>query len=81
MTRKSIVGLFAAACLGAAALLPSTASAHGFHHGWGWGGGYGHHFYGGPAFVVGGGYDDCLQRRIVETRRGPRVRLVNVCGY
>jgi hypothetical protein len=84
MIRKLTLGLLAAASLGATALIPSAASAHGFH-GWGWHGGFGHHgFYGGgPTFVVGGGgyYDDCLQRRVVETRRGPRVRLVNVCAY
>jgi len=44
--------------------------------------GYGHHaFYGGPTFYVGGLTDGCLQRRVVETRRGPRVRTVNVCAY
>ncbi|WP_371423297.1 hypothetical protein [Tardiphaga sp.] len=84
MLRKMTLGLIAAASLGAAALAPSAASAHGWHiGGWhgGWGG-YGHHaFYGGPAFYVGGLTDGCLQRRIVETRRGLRVRTVNVCAY
>ena len=49
MFRKVTLGLIAAASLGAAALAPSAASAHGWHiGGWhgGWGG-YGHHaFYG-----------------------------------
>ncbi|SFL55198.1 hypothetical protein SAMN03159423_2424 [Bradyrhizobium sp. NFR13] len=84
MFRKVTLGLIAAASLGAAALTPSAASAHGWHiGGWhgGWGG-YGHHaFYGGPTFYVGGLTDGCLQRRVVETRRGPRVRTVNVCAY
>lgn len=85
MIRKLTLGLVAAASLGAMALTPTVASAKG----WGWNGGFHHHhfghhgFYGGPTFVVGGGYynDDCLQRRVVETRRGPRVRLVNVCAF
>ncbi|MGM4918205.1 hypothetical protein [Tardiphaga sp. 813_E8_N1_3] len=84
MFRKVTLGLIAAASLGAAALAPSAASAHGWHvGGWhgGWGG-YGHHaFYGGPTFYVGGLTDGCLQRRVVETRRGPRVRTVNVCAF
>jgi hypothetical protein len=81
MLRKVTVGLIAAASLGAAALAPSAASAHGLHLG-GWHGGYGYHaFYGGPAFYVGGLNDDCLQRRVVETRRGPRLRIVNVCTF
>src|SRR3954449_6293921 len=39
MLRKVTLGLIAAASLGAAALAPSAASAHGFHGGWhhGWG--------------------------------------------
>jgi len=81
MLRKITVGLIAAASLGAAALAPSAASAHGLHLG-GWHGGYGYHaFYGGPTFYVGGLNDDCLQRRVVETRRGPRLRIVNVCTF
>ena len=35
MLRKTALGLIAAASLGAAALVPSAASAHGFHGGWG----------------------------------------------
>lgn len=87
MLRKITLGLIAAASLGVAALAPGAASAHGFHFGgggWhgGWHGGFGHHgFYGGPAIYVGGPSDDCYQRRVVETRRGPRIRIVNVCDY
>ena len=80
MIRKVTLALLAAACLGATALMPSAASAHGF--GWGWHGGFGHHgFYGGPAFVVGGYDGGCVQRRVVDTPWGPRLRFVNVCGY
>lgn len=81
MLRKVTLGLIAAASLGTAALAPNTASAHGLHFG-GWHGGYGYHaFYGGPAFYVGSLNDDCLQRRVIETRRGPRIRIVNVCAF
>ncbi len=77
---KVALGLVAAASLAATALMPTAASAHGFH--WGWHGGWHpHHFYGGPAFVVGGYDDGCMQRRAIETRRGLRVRWVNVCAY
>ncbi len=78
MIRKVTLALLAAVALGATALMPSAASAHG----WGWHGGFGYHgFYGGPTVVVGGYGDSCVQRRIVDTPWGPRVRLVNVCGY
>jgi hypothetical protein len=77
MTRALTLGLLTAAALGIAALAPTAASAHG----WGWG--HHHHFFGGffggPAFIVND--DGCLVRQVVETRHGPRVRLVNVCGY
>jgi hypothetical protein len=80
MFRKVTLGLIAAAALGAAALAPGSASAHGFHGGgWGgWHGGWGHGFYGSTVYV-GGVTDDCLQQRMVETRRGMRLRTVNVC--
>ena len=41
MFRKFALGLIAAGSLGVAALAPSAASAHGFHHYWGPGWGYG----------------------------------------
>ncbi|MDB5505285.1 MAG: hypothetical protein JWR89_5187 [Tardiphaga sp.] len=82
MFRKLTLGLIAAASLGAAALAPSAASAHGFGWHGGWHGGFGHHgFYGGPTLYVGGLNDDCMQRRVIETRRGTRVRWVNVCAF
>lgn len=76
MFRKLALGLIAAGSLGAAALAPSVASAHGigFHHHWS------------PYWGVGGvyintGVSNCYQERLVQTRHGLRVRLVNVCGY
>ena len=54
---------------------------HGHHHGghhhhkhWG---GHGRYFSGSSFYVAG---NDCWQRQVVETRRGPRVRVVNVCN-
>ena len=80
MLRKTALGLIAAASLGAAALAPSAASAGGFgfhhHH---WGHGYGVGF--GPSLYINTGYNNCLQQRMVETRRGMRLRTVNVCAY
>ena len=82
MFRKMTLGLIAAASLGAAALAPSAASAGGWHHHWGHGYGWG------PAVSVGfggvyvdTGLNGCLQQRWVETRRGMRLRTVNVCAY
>src|SRR3954467_9075351 len=84
MFRKLSLGLIAAASLGAAALVPGTASAGGFHHhvGWhhGWHGGFGVGYYG-PSVYLGGVSDGCLQQRVVDTRRGPRLRTVNVCAF
>ena len=75
MLRKVTLGLIAAASLTAAAMSP--ASAHGWfggwHHGW-----YG---YGYPGLYVSGVTDGCYQQRVVDTRHGPRVRVVNVCAY
>ena len=78
MLRKVTLGLIAAASLGAASLAPSAASAHGFHHGWGWGPGYGLGFGG---LYINTSVNDCYQQRMVETRRGLRLRTVNVCAY
>jgi len=76
MLRKITLGLIAAASLSAAALAPGSASAHGFHGGWGHGG-WG---YSGSGLYISGGRD-CLQQRMVQTRHGLRLRTVNVCGY
>ncbi|MCP3396512.1 MULTISPECIES: hypothetical protein [unclassified Bradyrhizobium] len=79
MFRKLALGLIAAGSLGAAALAPTAASAGGFHHhhwGHGWGPGWG---YGG--IYVNTGVSNCYQERLVRTRHGMRVRVVNVCAY
>jgi len=79
MFRKLTLALAASAALGAAALAPTAASAHGWghwgHHGWGHGFGFGF-----SPVVVSGGYDDgCLVQRRVRTPYGIRWRTVNVC--
>ena len=82
MLRKLSLVAVAAASLGAAALVPTSASAWGghgwhggWHHGWGWGGP--RVFIGGPAY--GYGYGGCYVRQMVPTPWGPRWRLVNRC--
>jgi hypothetical protein len=73
MLRKTILAIAATAALGAAALAPTSASAWGWHAGWGWDG---------PAFRVYVGpryYDGCMVRRWVYTPYGPAVRWVNRC--
>jgi len=84
MFRKMTLGLIATAALTIAAAAP--ASAGGFYHGHHWGHGYGYGW--GPAIGVGfggvyldTGLNGCLQQRMVETRRGMRLRTVNVCAY
>jgi hypothetical protein len=77
MLRKFTLGLIAAASLGVVALAPGSASAQGFHHGWGYGG-WG---YGGPGLYINTGISNCYQQRWVQTRHGMRLRTVNVCGY
>jgi len=77
MIRKSLLALAATVAVGAAALTPTTASAwhhHGGHHGvrmFGWG------VTVAAPVVVG----SCYEYRLVETRRGLRRMLVNVCAY
>jgi len=73
MIRKTLLALTATAALAGAAMIPTTASAaHGHGHGWGVGG-FGISI-GGP--VVG----SCWQYQYIETRRGLRRMLVNVCN-
>ena len=68
MLRKVTLGLIAA------------ASAGGFHHHhWGHHHGVGIGF--GPSLYINTGYNNCYQQRWVETRRGLRLRTVNVCAY
>jgi hypothetical protein len=79
MLRKITLGLIAAASLTAVALAPTSASAHGFHGGWGHGG-WGHGFgFGG--LYVNTGVSDCYRQIMVQTRNGLRLRTVNVCAY
>jgi hypothetical protein len=80
MLRKLIIAAATTISLGAAALAPTTASAHwggwGGGH-WGWGHGYFHpgfRVYAGPI-----GYGGCVVRRWVYTPYGPALRWVNVC--
>jgi hypothetical protein len=86
MLRKLALALAASAALGAAALSPTAASAHGWHGGghWGHGGGWGHHYgvgfgfspvYAGPRYVDNG----CYATRRVRTAHGIRLRTVNAC--
>ena len=87
MSRKLSLAFVAAVSLGAAALVPTAASAWGGWHG-GWHDGW-HHGWGGPRFFVGGpvyygagyfdGYGGCYARRLVPTPFGPRWRLINRC--
>ena len=89
MFRKLALGLIAAGSLGAAALAPTAASAHGFHHHWGWGVGAG---LVGAAVVgsaiaasndgyyYGGGYRYC--RWVPQYNAfGQYVGRVRACGY
>jgi hypothetical protein len=81
MFRKIALGLIAATTLTLAAAAP--AAAGGFHHGH-WGHGWGHGYGYGLGFgglYINTGVNDCLQQQWVETRRGMRLRTVNVCAY
>ncbi len=77
MLRKITLGLIAAASLSVAALASGSASAHGFHSGWGHGG-WG---YGGPGLYINTGVSNCYRQQLVQTRHGLRLRTVNVCAY
>jgi hypothetical protein len=77
MFRKTILALAATVAVGAAMLTPTTASAWHHHH---------HGFHGLRAFGLGVAIAapvvaTCYQYRWVETRRGLRRMLVNVCAY
>jgi hypothetical protein len=78
MLRKAILALTAGAALGVAALAPTSASAWGWHGGYGYGG-WGYHpyirVYAGPVY----GYGGCTVRRWVYTPYGAVLRWVNVC--
>ncbi len=76
MLRKTLLALATCVTLGAAALAPSTASAHwgGWHSGWygGWRGPI-VRVYASPV------YGGCMVRRWVYTPYGPVLRWVNRC--
>jgi len=74
MLRKIMIAAATVGALGAAVLVPAAASAHGFHG----------HFRGGPFFGIGiyPGYDanECyVQKRLIMTRYGERLRWVRYC--
>jgi hypothetical protein len=75
MLRKLVLGLVAAASLGAMALAPTAASAKPF--GWGWG--FHHHHFGGGIGYIGGVDEGCYVTRTVLTPFGYRLRTVNIC--
>ena len=77
MFRKTMIALTATAAVGAAVLVPTAASAWHHHH---------HHHHGLRAFGFGVAIAapvvaSCYEYRYVETRRGLRRMLVNVCAY
>jgi hypothetical protein len=78
MLRKITLGLIATAALTLAAAAPASAGPFHHHHHGHWGHGFGLGFGG---IYVNNGYDSCLQQQWVETRRGLRLRTVNVCAY
>ena len=75
--RKLALGFAGVVALFTTALLPTTASAKGWHHHHHHG--FHGHVFGGPRFIVSGGYNGCYVKRLVETRYGLRYRVVNVC--
>jgi hypothetical protein len=87
LIRKLTLGLVAALTVGAAALAPTAASAftvkvgpgwHPHHHH------YHHRVYVAPPMFVGApvmAAPSCLERRLVQTRKGLRWRTVNVCAF
>jgi hypothetical protein len=81
MIRKTLFALAATAVVGAAALVPTTASAHGIHMGGGhWGGHFGGFRGGFGITVVDPGYS-CLQSQLVKVAPHTYRRiLVNVCN-
>jgi hypothetical protein len=85
MIRKLALGLVAAATVGAAALAPTAASAFSVKVGVGpvWYPHY-HRVYVAPPLVVGAPMltaPTCMEKRLVQTRKGLRWRMVNVCAF
>jgi hypothetical protein len=79
MLRKVTLGLIAAASLTLAAAAPAAAGPFFHPHHPHWGHGWGHGYGFGGIYVNAG--DSCLRQQWVETRRGLRLRTVNVCAY
>jgi hypothetical protein len=86
MIRKLALGLLATATVAAAALAPSAASAFtvkvgpGYHPHW-----HHHHHrvYVAPPLFVGAPVmaSSCMEKRLIQTRKGLRWRTVNVCAF
>ena len=87
MIRKLALGLVAAATVGVAALAPTAASAFSVKVGVGpvWYPHHHHHMYVAPPMFVAAPLlaptPTCLERRLVQTRKGLRWRTVNVCAF
>ena len=78
MIRKTLLALAATVAVGAAMLTPTTASAWHFHGPGFYGYGYGWRV---APVVVAPVITSCYRYRWIETRRGLRRALVNVCVY
>lgn len=86
MIRKLALGLVAAATLGAAAIAPTAASAFTVKAGPGWHPHWHHphhRVYVAPPLFIGAPMiaPSCLEKRLVQTRKGLRWRTVNVCAF
>ena len=90
MIRKFALGLVAAVTLGAAALVPTAASAFSVKVGVGsgWHPHYHphhHRVYVAPPMFVGApllaAQPGCMEKRLVQTRKGLRWRTVNACAF
>lgn len=77
MFRKTMLALTATVAVGAAVLVPTAASAwHHHHHGFhGWRG------VGLGVAIAAPIVASCYRYQYIETRRGLRRILVNVCAY
>jgi hypothetical protein len=75
MIRKTVFAIASTAAILATALPTSASAKHWGHHGRFWGG------VGLGMAVIGTAAASCYQYQWVQTPRGPRYLLVNVCGY
>ena len=76
MIRKSLLALAATVTVGAALMTPTTASAWHHHHGF-----HGYHGLRLGVVIAAPVVASCYRYRYIETRRGLRRILVNVCAY